>query len=290
MLDIIVNPIAGGKQGKKIKKCLSKVETYLTEKQIEYTLHFSKFKGHATDLTKNLVENGATNLVAMGGDGTLHEVINGFSNFEKVTLGLIPCGTGNDFANVLNIPLDPIKALEIILNGNTKFVDFMQLPSVRGINIVGMGIDVDVLVKYSKTKRKNKFSYTWCLIKTLLNFNYTKFTAIIDGVKKDYNAFIVAIANGNVYGGGIKVCPPANPTDKMLNFLTVDQIPKSKILGALIKLLKGKILSFPQTEHYTCQKVQIETQKPYVVNVDGELYADIPFEVEIVSDKLKMFL
>jgi len=288
-LDIILNPIAGGKRGKKSRRILDKVKSRLSERKIEYTLHQSEYKGHATEITKTLRENGSKNIVVMGGDGTLHEVINGFSNFETVTLGIIPCGTGNDFVSALNIPLDPVKAVDLILDGKPYFTDFMQLPTVRGLNVVGVGIDVDVLVKYSKLKRKNKFGYTWCLIRTLLKFDYTEFTAEFNGESKECKSFIAAIANGNVYGGGIKICPPANPTDKTLDFLTVKEIPKRKILGALIKLLKGKIMTFQQTEHATCKKIVIKPKSSYVVNVDGELYPNIPFEVEIVSDKLKIY-
>ena len=122
-----------------------------------------------------------------------------------------------------------------------------------------------------------------------MKFEYTNFTAEFNGESKECKAFIAAIANGNVYGGGIKICPPADPTDNKLNFLTVKEIPKRKILGALIKLLKGKIMTFAQTEHYTCEKIVIRPKNSYVVNVDGELYPDIPFEVEIVSDKLKIY-
>ena len=289
MLDIIVNPIAGGKRGKKIKKALKKVTIRLNQRQVEYNVHQSAYRGHATILTKQLIENGATDIVIMGGDGSLHEVINGFSNFDKVNLGLIPCGTGNDFANVLGLPLDPVKAIDLIIDGQAKYTDYMQLPTVRGMNVVGMGIDVDVLVRYSQLKRKNKFGYTWCLIKTLLNFDYVNFTAEVDGVKKDYKAFIAAIANGNVYGGGIRICPPANPTDNNIDFLIVNEIPKHKILFKLIQLLSGKIMKFPETEHVKCKKVKITAQSPYVVNVDGELYPDIPFEVEVVSNTLKMY-
>ncbi|MBQ7348367.1 MAG: diacylglycerol kinase family lipid kinase [Clostridia bacterium] len=288
-MDVIVNFSAGGKNGKKVKKALNIVEKRLKERKIEYNLHFTCYKGHGTVLTRELIENGATDIVIMGGDGSLHEVINGFSNFDKVNLGLIPCGTGNDFANALNLPKDPEKAIDLIIDGKPKYTDFMQLPTVRGMNVVGMGIDVDVLVKYSKLKHKNKFSYTWCLIKTLCKFDYTNFTATVDGKELKYRSFIAAIANGSMYGGGIPICPIADATDKNLNFLSVKEIKKSKILGALIKLLKGKILSLSQAEHTTCKKVIIQTEKPYVVNVDGELYPDIPFEVEIVSDTLKMY-
>lgn len=289
-MDLIVNYVAGGKHGKKVKKTLSVVEARLKEKNIDYTVHHTKYKGHGTLLTKQLIENGATQIVVLGGDGTLHEVINGFSNFENVCLGLVPCGTGNDFAHAMGIPLDAKKAIDLIIDGTPQFTDFIQLPTVRGINVVGMGVDVDVLVRYSKLKRKNKFGYTWCLIKTLLNFNYVDFKVEVDGeIPTEHHAFIVAIANGSVFGGGIPICPIANPLDKTLNLVTVDQIKRSKILFALIKLLKGKILTLPQANHKTCQKVKIIPNGDYVVNVDGELYPNIPFDVQIISDKLKMY-
>lgn len=288
-MDIIVNFIAGGKHGKKVKKALSIVENRLKERKIEYFVHKTEYKGHGTALTKELIESGSKQIVVIGGDGTLHEVINGFTNFEEVTLGLVPCGTGNDFAHALGLPKDPIKAIDLIIDGEAKYTDFMQLPTVRGINVVGMGIDVDVLVRYSKLKRKSKFGYTWCLIKTLMNFNYVDFDAQVNGQTKHYRSFIVAIANGNVYGGGIPICPPANPTDKTLDLVTVKEIKKSKLLFALIKLLKGKLLTLPQSEHANCNRVTITAKSPYIVNVDGELYPDIPFDVQIVSDKLKMF-
>lgn len=289
MLNIIYNPIAGGKNGKKMKKTVSLIEKCLNGKKIEYAMHPTEYKGHAKELTKNLTENGASTIIIVGGDGTLHEVINGFTNFDKCSLGLIPCGTGNDFASVLNLPKDPIKALELILTGEPKYTDFMQLPTVRGINVVGMGIDVDVLNRYEKLKKKTKLGYTKCLIKTLFDFNYVDFTAEIDGEKTDYRSFIACIANGNAYGGGIPICPPANPTDETLNFLAVREIKKSKIIGAFFKLKAGKVLTLKQSEHKTAKAIKITGQNPYTVNVDGELYHDIPFEVKVVSNTLKMY-
>ena len=288
-MDIIVNPTAGGKKGKKIKKALAQIESRLASRKIEYKLHFTEYKGHGTLLTEQAIKNGATDIIVMGGDGTLHEVINGFTDFDRVNLGIIPCGTGNDFASALKLPKDPIKALDLILDGKAQYTDYMQLPTVRGINIVCMGIDVDVLIRYSKLKRKNKLGYTWCLIKTLLNFKYTDFSANIDGTDKELTSFIACIANGPVYGGGIPICPVANAFDKQLEFLAVTKIKRAAIPLAFIRLLMGKIMKFKQTVHTPCQKISVSTQKPYTVNVDGELYENIPFDVEIVSDKLKVY-
>ncbi len=289
-MEIIINPIAGGKHGKKIKKALLAVINRLHERKIKYTIHQTEKKGHAKELTAKLISEGATTIVALGGDGTLHEVINGFTSFENTALGLIPCGTGNDFATALGLPKDPVKALDLILDTEPKYTDFMQMPTVRGINIIGMGIDVDVLKKYESLKKKTKLGYTKCLIKTLFDFDYTDFTVEIDGEKTiDYRSFIACIANGHVFGGGIPICPIANPTDNELNFVAVREIKRSKIINAFLKLKKGKILTLSQSEHTPCKKVKITTKQPYTVNVDGELYDDIPFEIEIVSNKLKMF-
>lgn len=289
MLDIIYNPIAGGKDGKKMKKTVALIESALIEKKIEYALHPTDHKGHAKEITEYLTKNGAENVVVIGGDGTLHEVINGFTNFDKCALGLIPCGTGNDFASALKLPNDPLKALDLILHGTPKYTDFMQMPTVRGINVIGTGIDVDVLNRYEKLKKKTKLGYTKCLIKTLFNFDYVDFTAEIDGEKTDYRSFIACIANGSAYGGGIPICPIADPTDKTLNFLAVREMKKIKIIGAFLKLKAGKVLSLKESEHKPIKNIKITAKSPYTVNVDGELYDDIPFEVTVVSDTLRMY-
>lgn len=288
MLDIIVNPYAG-KDGKKVKKILPLVEKRLLERDISYVIHSTKMPKHATSLTRSLIESGATDIVVIGGDGTLHEVINGFYNFDKVNLGIIPCGTGNDFISSIGLPLDPIKAIDIIIDGETKYTDFMQMPTVRGLNIIGMGIDVDVLKRYEAIKRKSKFKYTWCLIKTLFNFKYVDFDVEANGEKSSHRSFIACIANGYRYGGGIPICPVANSSDKQLDFLAVKELAKIKIIGAFIKLKKGKILSLPQATHFNMQEIKILPKGDYVVNVDGELYENIPFEVKIVSDTLKIY-
>ena len=289
MLDLIINPIAGGKRGKKMLKNVALIENRLRERGAEFTLHFSSNKGDVTKLTKSLIESGATDIIAVGGDGTLHEVINGFSDFDKVSLGIIPCGTGNDFANALHLPLDVVKAVDVILDNTPKFTDFMQMPTVRGLNVIGMGIDVDVLKRYEKLKKKSKFGYTSSLIKTLCVFKCIKFDALFNGQDKSYYSFIACVANGNVFGGGIPICPTASPFDGKLDFIAVDAMNKLKIINAFIKLKKSKILTLKQTHHHNTEEVEIKVNCPYTVNVDGELYENIPFKVNVVSNTLRVY-
>ncbi len=289
MFDLIINPIAGGNGGKKMLKNVSMIEKRLREYGVDFTMHYSEKKGDATLLTQNLIKNGATNIIAVGGDGTLHEVINGFSDFDKVAFGIIPCGTGNDFASALHLPLDPEKAVDIIINNQPKYTDFMQMPSVRGLNVIGMGIDVDVLKCYEKLKKKTKFGYTRALLKTLFKFKCIDFNATFNSTSDKYHSFIAAVANGNVFGGGIPVCPKASIDDGKLDFIAVDAMNKLKLIGAFLKLKKGKILSLKQTHHFTTSEIFVTSDIPYTVNVDGELYDNVEFNIKIVHDTLRIY-
>lgn len=289
MLDFIVNPFAGGKNGRKMKKTLNKVENYLRKNNIDYAVHKTTGARSATGITDELIKNGATTIVVIGGDGTLHEVINGFSQFDKVALGIIRCGTGNDFASALKIPKNPVTALKIITRGTPKYTDYMQMPTVRGLNIIGMGIDVNVLKRYENLKKKTKFGYTRCLVQALKDFDYVGFDATLNGRRESYRSFMACIANGHRLGGGLRICPVADPADGKLDFVAIREMKKSKIVGAFIKLKTGNTMKVKQLVHETMQHIKIDAEPPYTVNVDGELYEDIPFEVQIVSNTFRVY-
>ncbi len=289
MLDIIVNPLAGGKKGKRMAKHLLCAKKFLDEKGVSYTVHKTEFKSHATAITKELIENGATDIIVMGGDGTLHEVINGFSDFDKVTLGITPCGTGNDFAYAINLPKDAKKALQIILNGKSKYTDFLQLPTVRCLNVVGMGIDVDVLNRYERLKKKTKFGYTKCLIKSLFKFDRIDFDASFNGKTEKNSSYIACVANGVCFGGGLKVCPDADVSDGLLDYVTVEKMKPLRLMNALLKLKAGKLLCIKEASRRKLNQISVTTKKPYFVNVDGEIYQDIPFDVKVISNTLRIY-
>lgn len=290
MLDFIVNPLAGGRKGKKIKRAVNIITAKLKNSNTDFNFHYTEYPKHAVTLTQELIKSGATDIIVVGGDGTLHEVLNGFSDFDRVNLGLIPCGTGNDFANAVGIPEASEKALDIILTHKPQFTDYMQTPLVRGMNIIGMGIDVDVLRRYEKAKRKTKLTYTLCLIKSLFKFNYIDFDVeTAEGKRENYRSIIAAVANGHRYGGGIAICPPAKPFDGKLDFVAMREMKKLKLIGAFMKLKKGKVLTLPQAVHFNTTDIRIIPKCDYTVNVDGQLYENIPFEVQIVSNVLRMY-
>ncbi len=290
MLDIIVNVTAGDRKGKKFVKKVKIAENYLKQKNAKFTFHIVKSGVNLTEYTERLIEDGATNLIVMGGDGTLHRVLNGVVDFNKVTLGLIPCGTGNDFASNIKIPKNVKKAFDLVLKNQPKFVDYMQMPTTRGINVIGTGIDVDVLERFAKSKKKSPFTYTLSLLKSLLHFTCIPFNANYNGKSENYNAFIACVANGNSIGGGNNVCPIAKADDGILHFVTVSSLKRRQYIGAFIKLKANKIDKIKTAHIENANEVRITSTSPLTVQVDGEIYENIPFEVKIVSNELKMFL
>ena len=289
MLYFIVNPLSGGNQGIHTAEKIMAVEKFLQEKGVEFKILCTEYKGHAKKMTEELTLQGNNDIVVMGGDGTLHEVINGFKNFETCNLGLIPSGTGNDFATCLGLTENVEQCLDIILNTKPKFTDFMQLPSVRCINVAGMGIDVEVLKRYEALKKKTKAGYAKCLIKTLFTYKCEEFSIKLNQAENTLSSFIACAANGTMFGGGMRICPTACVSDGEANFVAVKKMCKLRLPKALSMLNKGTVLNHPNVIHEKANKIIIECNVPHTINCDGELYDNEPFEIEVITNKLKMY-
>ena len=286
MLDIIFNPVAH--KGKSLQ-ALQTVERILTEKGIPYRVHTTTRAGDGKTLTEAAIANGATDIIAMGGDGTISEVINGFSNFERVNLGIIPCGTGNDFVVSLGVSEDPEEALRHILEGTPSYIDFYELPFGRGINVTGAGLDVDVLRRYNAKKKRNKGTYVRSLLEAVVHHKPYHFTVEMNGKTQTHDCFIVAVGNGACFGGGIYMCPEAKIDDGKLDVVIVKDVKKIGIPGAFIKLMSKKILQFKKTIFERAEEIHVTSDKPIIVNVDGEIYENQDFHVKIVHDKLRVY-
>ena len=287
MLNIVYNPTAAkGKARKKLKI----VEKKLTEMSINYKISESLREKHAIELTKQLIEDGATDIVAMGGDGTINEVLNGFSNFENVNFGIIPSGSGNDFVNSIGIPLNVEKALDIIINGKTKFTDYMQMDGVRGINVIGTGIDVDILKRCKKAKIfKGKFQYLVSLIVSLFKFRNYNLDITYNEKTEKRTGLLACVCNGRLFGGGIKICPIANTDDGYMDYMVAFNVRKRKIPHAFISLMKGTILEEPIAHTEKTKEIEITSPEKITVNVDGELYENLPFKVKLIHEKLRIY-
>lgn len=286
MYDLILNPHAQG--GKAVKKA-ERLEKILKEKGAEYRIHLTSAPKDATYIAKKLSEEGATDIVAVGGDGTIHEVLNGI-DCEKVNFGIIPLGSGNDFVASAGIPLDLGEAVDILLNCPPKPTDYMVCDGVRGLNVIGTGIDVDILKRCLKSKiLRGKLQYLWSLVISLIEFKFYKFGLKNEkGEREDEEALIACVGNGSRFGGGIRICPTAEIDDGKLDFVVVGKLKKIRIPFAFIKLMQGKILEQDFTTLKYAEKVEIDFDAPVTIQIDGELYDNLKFDLSVEKGKLML--
>lgn len=291
MYHVIVN---GLNIDDKKRKQIEEVRATFAKAEKEVEFHFTDHAGHATEIVKELTGGGKyADLIAMGGDGTLHEVLNGIVNVENCTLGLIPVGTGNDFADSNGIPSNPVAAAEKIIFRAPSPIDFIQLKSgLRSINAVGTGIDVEVLkIAYSsKNKKKNK--YFSAFLKAVRGYKYTRFRVSWDGgEEKSYNGMIVCLANGTTFGGGIKLFPTAQINDGFMDLIIVDYISRFRTVIAFLKLITGRAHKIKEATYVKCKSVKFipENDVP-TIQAEGEMYDGVPLEADIVEGKLRFYL
>jgi YegS/Rv2252/BmrU family lipid kinase len=278
---IISNPIAGKNTR---SKNLHKVEAYLTQLGVPFETHISQSHLDATNIVKELSLAGETEFIVVGGDGTLNEVLNGITDFSACHVGLVPSGTGNDFAEKIGIPFSPEKACDIILNCECKETDYFEIGGVRCMNVAGMGIDVDVLERCHKGKMKGKPKYLLSLLHSFFAFKGYQVEIVNDGKSETRDVLIAAVCNGAQLGGGIQICPTAEVDDGKLNAIIVDCVGgKIALIKAFIELMRGRILQYPRTKHIVCESIRFIPKNPTTcpVQLDGELYSDLQFDAQI---------
>lgn len=286
MYHIIANPKAGDK---KVARLLKRTLQLLTKAGAEYTLHETQYKGHAKEIAAELTKEDGVNVIALGGDGTVHDVLNGIQNVETCNFGIIPLGTGNDFAASAKIPYNVKDAVEIILKGETKQTDYLTVGGLRCLNVGGVGIDVDVLVRCAKGKRGGKLKYLKSLIISFFKFHGYELTVECEGEIIEGKTLMVAACNGRQFGGGIRICPVAELDDGKMDVMVVDCFDsKWQILKAFITLMRGKIMDYPYKKYFRTDCVKITPKHPCTVQLDGELYDDLCFEAKICHG-LRMF-
>ena len=284
MYHIILNPDAGKNKKRKV---IERVKRVFETRGIAYQVHTGAEIGSVRSLASSLTEKEKTKLIVIGGDGTLHEALNGV-HVENCEMGIIPAGTGNDFASAIGLPEKVEEAVSIILDNPSKDTDFLVVGGVRCMNVAGVGIDVDVLNRYQSAKKRTKFTYFKCLLKSLFSYKGTEIVFEKDGKEERRNAFIAAACNGVQFGGGIKICPTAETDDGLMDIVVVDFVKGLAVLKALIKLVRGKLLEYKKTNHFRCESIRFTSPTEMTLQLDGEIYKGLDFDVKIEKG-LKIF-
>lgn len=288
---VILNPWAGrGMAGQR----RADVEAALAAADVSYSLVTTHARGGAIELAWQGIELGCTTVVAIGGDGTLNEVINGIKGAEastgrRVPLGIIPLGTGSDFIK----SVDGVEANDIagavrrIAGGQTRPVDLglVQIPDQEPryvVNGLGMGLDAQIALESMKlTRLKGLAVYLVAVIRALANYKAHIMTVEHDGQRLQRRLLLITVANGRCQGGGFYVTPDARIDDGLLDYCMIDNMRLDEIIRHLPKVMEGTHTNLKQATLGRAKTVRVQSNAPIPVATDGEVIATDARMIEV---------
>ncbi|MEW6663113.1 MAG: diacylglycerol/lipid kinase family protein [Bacillota bacterium] len=281
----LVNPVAGRGKGLKVWRQLEKE---LRRKQVLYRVVYTEYCGAATDLARQLVNQGCSRLVVVGGDGTLQEVINGI-DLDQILVGVIPGGTGNDFARSVGIPGEPSAALGVALSGREKRLDLGRIDGRYFLNIAGIGFDAQVAKEVNDSFKflGGTKAYLAAVFKVLITYRNLPLRVEMDAQTWEGKALFVAVGNGQYVGGGMRVVPQAVLDDGLLHLCIAGDVGKLDALATLPKIFNGAHTRHPHVYQAAAKEVTVTSPVPVSVHVDGELMGTTPVTFRIVSQVLR---
>ncbi len=278
---IVCNPLANRHKAARIaKRCQQ-----LTSGHATVSWQFSAYHRHAVVLAQQAAEQGARKVIAMGGDGTVHEVVNGLMQQpaeRRPVLGIIPVGSGNDFARTLGIPADPVEALHLALDGSLNPVDIASIHDQTGrreywTNTLGIGFDAVVNIRSRRIPWVRGFLiYFLSALQTIL-FNHTPLgiRACQDERAWEQHLLMLVLCNGRREGGAFWVAPDASQNDGKLNYLGIQKISRLTMLYTIPFVMRGQQARLPYVCQGTFRRLALTCDQPLFIHTDGEIYAGL---------------
>lgn len=276
---VVLNPTSGGGLGRRLR---GEVERELEVRGIGFTLTETARRGHAVEIARAAAERGVDVVVAAGGDGTIHEVANGILSAAggrpPAALGVIPIGTGNDFAKLLEGGLDRGRAYEALAAART--VDFdvgaVEWDGAREyfVNGMGTGVDVEVVRQMERLPRlPGVVSYLVALVRAVVGFRAIPLRIALDDRREERRVMIIAIGNGPCLGGGFWVTPRARPDDGRFDICIVDDLNYYRIARTIPRVMRGTHEGLPDVSMSSARTIELEAAsgQPLFFHLDGEL-------------------
>ncbi len=265
----ILNPVAGKNKAEKLLPLISKE---MTDRRLSFDIKLTKGKGDGRALAVKAIEEGYQVIVAVGGDGTINEVISGAYSKEGV-IGIIPAGTGNDFARSLNISTDFYRAIDDIIEGTVGEVDVGLINNKFFINVASIGLDAHIAAEANRIKRyfNGTNAYIMALLKGIITYKSMKVRLVIEDVVVEKHIMLAAFCNGGFYGGGMNIAPTADPADSLLDICIVEKMSKLKLLKLFPTIFKGRHIEFEEVMLYKAKSLEIFVEGDLFINTDGEI-------------------
>jgi len=299
---VIMNPYSGN--GRTARQW-PKVAAMVRDQVGEFTFLETKHPGHATELVREALRGGHDRIISAGGDGTHHEVINGFFDglmpvSPRAAMAILPMGTGSDLARTLRMPRG-VKAIPHLASDRVVAADLgrvtFTLPGGAGqdflyfINTCHIGMGGAVVSRVNRTSKKygGLFSYMWGTLMTLATYKNPYLEIEVDGVQFDQVCRDVIIAKGQYDGGGMHVAPNAQIDDGVLDVYIIGDTSRTFCLSHFSAIYRGRLLDFPDRVKYMpASRITARSGQTVLINLDGEQPGQLPAVIEVVPKAINI--
>ena len=290
---VIINPTSGNGSA---KKKWGKIERLLKQHEFNFDFAFTEYEKHSSKLVQEAIKKDITNIISIGGDGTLHNIVNGImsqnilpSNF--VNVGVIPIGTGNDWIKTHKIPKNIKAALNIIKSGNIMHQDLGEIdfknsnkPSVFFNNAAGVGFDGYVVSKVEKFKNIGALSYLYGALTGIFFFKNFGCKININSEEILENILMLSVGLCKYSGGGMQLTNTPNPFDGLLDVSIAKNFNSWDVIKNLVNLFNGKIYTIKkvQTLKTTSLNIEVNQANAPLIQADGELIGSGDIEIRVL--------
>ena len=286
---VIANPASAGGR---LKKRIPEIQKVLKESGINYSFFVSQYSGYAEELARKAKSDGFQVVVACGGDGTVHEIVNGIIG-TGIILGIIPVGTGVDLARNLDIERDITKAIGDMSRGGLKSVDVVRVNGDKyymGVGGIGFDSEVNKWVNERLWFVKGRFVYAAASLARIPGFKYKSVRIRFDNGSFDGEILLAAFGNSRCYGGGMYITPNAEMDDGLLDICLVGRVSKSKLLYVFPKVFRGSHTKISDVSVYRSRQLSVESDTPLDLYGDGEFICRTPFSLEVIPKALNVIV
>lgn len=289
---VIVNPTAGGGRA-------SRSVAWLSERLVDWPnakLEVTRRRGDAEALAADAIRLGHDRVIAVGGDGTVQEIVNGLlAPSDPAELGILPVGSGNDLARSLQVPRHRVDAWMTAIGDRTRQIDAALATNGREqsrwfVSAGGIGFDAQVAAAMERRSRwqTGRTGYLLTTLRELLRFTNRSVTLTIDGVTTSEDVLLIAIANGAYYGGGMRIAPAAAVDDGLLDLCIVGNLSRVAAVGQLANLYRGTHVGHPSVSIRSGSEIVIEGDAHTRTHLDGEPFGTLPLRVSVRRGALRV--
>jgi len=299
-IQVIVNPAAGA--GKTAKKW-PQIMALLKSLGLDFKHDLTEAPGHAIELAKTAAKKGYKVVVSVGGDGTIHEIVNGLheagSNTD-VAVGIVNTGTGADYIRTLGVPRRYKDACKCLLSSNRRTVDLGVVEYTKNgkrtkrlfVNFAGIGFDAEV-VRATTEKFKalgDMPSYLMGLFSTLMSYENRDVSITVDGEHGERRVCTILLNNGRYGGGGMMPAPNADLSDGFFDVVIIDDITKPDLIMSIPRIYRGTHLTHPKVTLMRAREVEIWPTLTSAVQADGELLGEAPARFSVLPAALQVII